>query len=91
MCGPVLPVVVTAIEDLDAAFDSALMVLDANMDALVTFEMFRPLEPAIAAIPVAVLPLGSWTADWFALAGKWVKLITFDINVAVVRTSDDKV
>ena len=87
----VLPVIVTAIEVLDTAFDSALMVFDAKMDALVTFEVLRPLEPAVTASPVAVLPLDRRTADRFALAGKSVELITLDDKIAVVRTPDDEV
>lgn len=89
--GPVLPVVVTAIEDLGAAFDSALLIFDTNMDALVTFEVFWPLESATAASPVAVLPLDTRAADWFPLTGEWVELIALDIKVAVVCASDDKV
>ena len=61
------------------------------MDALVTFEVLWPLEPAVAARKVAVLQIDSRTADWFPLASKWVELITLDIKGAVVGTSDDKV
>jgi len=87
---PVLPVVVTAIEDFGAAVDSALLILVGKMDALVTFEVLWPLEPAVAVREVAVLQIDSRTADWFPLAGKWVELITLDIKGTVVGTSDDK-
>jgi hypothetical protein len=91
MGGTVLPVVVTAIEDFGAAFDSALLILVANMDALVTLEVLWPLEPAVAGRKVAVLQVDSRTADWLPLAGKWVEFITLDIKMAVVGTSDDEV
>jgi hypothetical protein len=88
--GPVLPVVVTAIEDFGALWNSALLILIANMDALVTLEVLWPLEPAVAGRKVAVLQIDSRTADWFPLAGKWVELITLDINYAIVGTSEDE-
>ena len=91
VCGPMLPVVITTIEDSGAAIDSALLILVGKMDALVTFEVLWPLESAFAARKVAVLQIESRTADWFPLAGKWVELVTLDIKGAVVGTSDDKV
>src|SRR5690242_13147667 len=84
MCSTVLPVIVATVEDFGAAFDSALMFFDAKVDSLVALEMLRPLEPAVAPVPVAVLPLDSRTTDWFPLPGDRVELVTFNVDVAIV-------
>lgn len=84
VCCAVLPVVVAAIKDLGAAFDPALVLLDAEMYTLVSLEVFGPLEPALTSIPVAVFPLDSGAVDWFTLACNRVHLVALDIDVAVV-------
>lgn len=90
MCGSVLPVVVTTIENLRAAFDSAFVLLDAKMNALMALEMLWPLESAGASVPVTIFPLDSRTANRFPLASDGVKLVTFNVDVAIMRTPHDE-
>ena len=90
MCCAMLPVVVATIKDFVAAFTSALVFLDTEMDALMALEVLWPLEAARAVVPVAVLPLNGRTINRFPLASNGVELVTLDINAAIMRTPEDE-